>query len=522
MRKLLTPVVLAAPIFSLCSPAAAQARLPRRFDADVARALRQFQVPGAAIAVVKDGRVLLAKGYGVRRLGEPAAVDPHTLFQIASNTKAFTTACLAMLVDSGVLAWDDRVTRYLPDFQLADPWVTRELTIRDLVTHRSSLGLGAGDLLWFHSAYSRAEIIRRMRAAPPVSSFRSQYAYDNVLYAAAGEIIPAATGKTWETFARERILVPLAMTETRVGVADLRPGDVVATPYALVDGRPQIVPLDTVDNIAPAGALLSNVADLSQWLLAQLDSGRARGGGPRLWSARQTREMWSAQTIIPIDEPEPPLAALRPNFSAYGLGWRLRDYGGHKIVSHTGGLAGMSSQTTLVPDQRLGVVILTNGESDVSAALTYELLDHFFGAPARDWITAFHDVAQQNQADADSVLRSLRRSRDSTAGPSLPPARYAGAYRDALYGDATIALENGSLVLRFSHSPAFVGDLEHWQYDTFKTHWRTPHLEDAFVTFGLNPDGSIAQFKMAAVSPLADFSFDYQDLRFVPAGRSAR
>ncbi|PYO62499.1 MAG: serine hydrolase [Gemmatimonadetes bacterium] len=510
----LTLLLAGSPL--LTSPAAAQARLPRRFDADVARALREFQVPGAAIAIVKDGRVVLAKGYGVRRLGDPTPVDAHTLFQIASNTKAFATACLALLADSGKLAWVDRVTKYLPDFQLADPWVTREFTIEDLVTHRSGLGLGAGDLLWLHSTYGRAEIIRRLRAAPPVSSFRSQYAYDNVLYAAAGEIVPAVTGKTWETFVRDRILTPLGMTETRVGVADLRPGDPFAAPHAVLDGRLQIVPLDTVDNIAPAAALISSVTDLSRWLLVQLDSGRA--GVARLWTARRTREMWSAQTILPIADPDPPLAALRPNFAAYGLGWRLRDYRGHKIVWHTGALAGMASRTTLVPDQRLGIVILTNGENDdAHDALTYELLDHFFGAPATDWIKAFDDASQQTRSQVDSALRVARRTRDSTAGPSLPLARYAGRYTDALYGDATITLEQGTLVLRFSRSPAFVGDLAHWQYDTFRTGWRTPNLADAFVTFDLNPDGSIVQFRMAAVSPLADFSFDYQDLRFVPA-----
>ena len=508
-------VLLAVGSPLLDSPAAAQGRLPRRLDADVARALRAFQVPGAAIAIVKDGRVLLAKGYGVRRLGDPAPVDAHTLFQIASNTKAFTTACLAVLVDSGRIDWDDPVTKYLPDFALSDPWVTRELTLRDLVTHRSGLGLGAGDLLWLHSNYTRREIIHRMRAAKPASSFRSQYAYDNVLYAVAGEIIPAVTGATWESFVRERILTALGMTESRVGVADVRSGDPLATPHAVLDGRLRVVPLDTVDNIGPAAALISSAADLAKWLIVQLDSGRA--GDARLWRARQAREMWSAQTILPIADPEPPLAALRPNFAAYALGWRLRDYRGHKIVWHTGGLAGMASRTTLVPDRRLGIVILTNGEGDLDAAVTYELLDHFFGAPATDWIKAFDAVAQRGQAQADSLLGAARRTRDSTAGPSLPLTRYAGRYTDALYGDATITLEQGTPVLRFSRSPAFVGDLEHWQYDTFRTGWRTPNLADAFVTFDLNPDGSIVQFRMAAASPLADFSFDYQDLRFVPA-----
>jgi CubicO group peptidase (beta-lactamase class C family) len=498
--------------------AGAQARLPTHFDAHVSRALRAFQVPGTAIAVVKDGKVLLARGYGVQRLGERTPMDVHTLFQIASNTKAFTTACLAMLVDSGQLRWDDPVTRYLPDFQLFDPWVTREFTIRDLVTHRSGLGLGAGDLLWLHSDYTRHEIIRRLRAAQPTSSFRSQYAYDNVLYAVAGEIIPAVTGTSWEEFVRQRILTPLGMTETRTGVADLRPGDRLAAAHGVQDGRLQIVPLDTVDNVGPAASLIASVADLAKWISVQLDSGRT--GRTRLWSASQTREMWSSQTIMPINDPQPSLAALRPNFAAYALGWRVRDYRGHKLVHHTGGLAGMTSKTTLVPDLRLGIVMLTNGESSLYEALTYELLDHFLGARRTDWVAAFQAAARREQARADSQLGTqlgIPRMRDTAMLPSLPLARYAGRYTDAMYGDATIDLENGVLVLRFSHSPAFVGDLEYWGYDTFKTTWRTPNLADAFVTFTLKPDGAVEQFTMEAVSPLADFSYDYQDLRFVPS-----
>lgn len=468
-----------------------------------------------AIAVVKDGQVLFTRGYGVQRLGDPTPVDAHTLFQIASNTKAFTTACLAMLVDSGRVAWDDPVTRYLPDFQLFDPWVTRQFTIRDLVTHRSGLGLGAGDLLWFHSNYTRREIIHRLRAAQPVSSFRSQYAYDNVLYAVAGEIIPAVTGISWEAFVRQRILTPLGMTETRTGVADLRPGDRLATAYGVLGGALQVVPLDTVDNIGPAASLISNVTDLAKWGLVQLDSGRL--GDARLWSAGQTSEMWSAQTIMPINPPSPSLAATRPNYLAYALGWRVRDYRGHKIVTHTGGLAGMTSRTTLVPDQRLGIVMLTNGESSIYEALTYELLDHFLGVPPTDWVGAFQVAAQRDQASADSQLATMSDSRDTTMRQSIPLAQYAGRYTDALYGDATITLEKGSLVLRFSRSPAFVGDLQYWRYDTFRSTWRSPNLADAFVTFTFKPDGSMEQFIMEAVSPLADFSFDYQDLRFVPA-----
>lgn len=498
----------------LGAPAASQARLPRDFDAEVTRAMRLFQVPGMAIAIVRDGQVVLARGYGIRRIGDSTRVDANTLFQIASNTKAFTTALLAQLVDSGRIAWDDPVTKYLPWFQLSDPWVTREFTIRDLVTHRSGLGLGAGDLLWFHSDYGSEEIVRRLRTVKPVTSFRSAYAYDNVLYLAAGLVVEAVTGQKWADAMRQRILTPLGMTASGTDIA-LMSSAAAAAPHALSDGQLAIVPIDTIDNLLPAGGIISNVSDLAKWMIVRLDSGRI-GGRDSLFSVAQAREMWSSQTILPIGDDPVALRGLRPNFAAYGLGWALRDYRGHKIVTHDGGLAGMTSRTVLVPDLRLGIVMLTNAEEPVYAPIEYELLDHYFGAPRTDWITAYHTVVAQGEAQADSMERAARAARDTTSRPPLPLARYAGRYRDAMYGDATIVMEGDHLVLRFAHSPPFVGDLSHWQYDTFVAHWRAAHIEDAFVTFALRPDGSIDHVTMAAVSPLADFSFDYQDLRFEP------
>jgi CubicO group peptidase (beta-lactamase class C family) len=498
----------------------AQGFRQKDFDRYAEHGLQVLQTPGAAIAVVRDGKVLFARGYGVRKLGDTAHVDAHTLFQIASNTKAFTTALLAMLVDDGKLSWDDPVTKFLPGFALYDPYVTREFTVRDLVTHRSGLGLGAGDLLWFHSTYRRPEIAYRIRYARPVSSFRSAYAYDNVLYIVAGEIFPAAAGQTWDDAVKQRIFTPLGMTETGSSIAFFTSSPNAATPHAVERGRLAIVPIDSVDNTAPAGGIVSNVTDMAKWVLCRLDSGRA--GSTRLFSPREAREMWAGQTILPITDPPAPLAALRPNFSEYALGWRLRDYQGRKIVSHTGGLAGMTSQVTLVPAERLGIVILTNGESDLMAALTNRLLDDFLGAPRprTDWVAAYALAAQQDEAHADSIVAAGRAGRDSLSRASIPLEKYAGHYHDQLYGDADITLENGKLVLRFSRSPAFTGDLEHWQYDTFIARWRAPHVEDAYVTFALNPNGSIDRFRMAAVSPLADFSFDYQDLEFRPGAAS--
>ncbi len=489
---------------------------PAGLDAEVARAMKTFQVPGLALAIVKDDRVVLTKGYGVRTLGEAAPVDAHTLFQIASNTKAFTTAALSMLVDERKLHWTDHVTDFLPWFQLSDPWVTREFTVEDLLTHRSGLGLGAGDLLWLNSTYGREEIIRRMRAIPPETSFRSAYAYDNVLYVAAGQIIPAVTDTIWDAFVKARIFEPLAMTDANTSVTAFRPGMDVATPYTLRDGKLVVVARDTVDNIAPAGAINASVADLSRWLLVQLDSGRIAGTSRRLWSAERTREMWTGRTPEPIGTTIPQLEPYQPQFQEYALGWNVRDYRGRKIALHSGGLAGMISRTVLVPSEKLGVVVLTSSESSASTAVAFWVLDRYLRAPKTDWIAAFAAARDSSIARAAAVERRQAAARDSTAGPSLPLARYAGRYEDAMYGQATIRLEDGRLVLRFSHSPAFVADLEHWQYDTFVARWRRPSIPDAFVTFALRPDGSIRDVTMKAVSPLADFSYDYQDLRFVP------
>jgi len=488
-------------------------------DDYIARAMRTFDVPGVAVAVVHEGQVVLAEGYGVRRIDWPERVDEHTLFGIASNTKAFTTAALAILVDEGKLHWDDRVIDHLDWFRMYDPYVTREITIRDLLTHRSGMGLGEGDLLFFPpSTYTRFEIIRRLRYMKPASSFRSRYAYDNLLYLAAGQIIEAVTGRRWEDFIRQRIFRPLGMTGSNTSVADFHPGDNYATPHSIVEGKLTPLTPARIDNTAPAGAINSGVSDMAKWIIVQLNRGAIPGTDRRLFSERQSREMWSPQTIIPIPDLPPALAALHTDFDAYGLGWGLRQYRGHKLVGHTGGLPGYVSQVTMVPDLQLGVVVLTNQESGgMFNSVTYRILDSYMHAPETDWVRVFHDVAQQQRAKADVEMRQQASARAADSKPSLPLEKYAGHYTDAWYGAIDIALEHGKLVMRFSHSPALTGDLEHWQYDTFVARWRDRSLAaDAYVTFSLKADGSIRQVNMLPISPLTDFSFDFQDLLLTP------
>lgn len=497
----------------------AQTTLPADLDAHAERVLKEFSVPGMAVAVVKDGKVVVAKGYGVRRMGESTPVDEHTLFGIASNTKAFTAAALAILADEGKLNWDDPVIKHLPWFQMYDPYVTRELTIRDLLTHRAGLSLGAGDLLfWPSTTFSRKEIVERIRFIKPATSFRSRYAYDNILYLVAGEVIQAVSGQSWDDFVKTRIFAPLGMTRSNTSPREFRPGDNVATPHTRVDGKLKAIEYMVIDNNAPAGAINSSVHDMAKWMIVQLNGG-AMSGERRLFSARQSFEMWSAQTITPINpNPPPQLASLRPNFSAYGLGWGLNDYRGKKIVSHTGGLWGLVSRVALVPELKLGIVVLTNQEAGGAfQAMTYRILDAYLGAPSNDWIKAYREVAEKAEKDAAEFVNKQSAARNTASKPSLPLEKYAGTYRDAWYGDAAIGMENGKLVLRFGRTPLLVGDLEHWQYDTFIVRWRERGLNaDAYVTFSLKPDGSIEQMKMLPASPLVDFSYDFQDLLFVP------
>ena len=491
--------------------------------------MKAFDVPGVAVAVVKDGKVVLARGYGVRKVGEPGAVDERTLFGIASNTKAFTTAALSMLVEEGKISWDDPVIKHLPEFQMHDPYVTREMRIRDLVTHRSGLGLGAGDLLVFpETNYTRDEVVRRIRHLKPVSSFRTKYDYDNLLYLVAGQIIPAVTGKSWDAFVRERIFAPVGMASSTTTIDALHAGGNVAAPHSVVDGAVRVVRPQSLDNAGPAGSINSNVADLARWMIVQLDRGSLAslepGSDRRIFSAASSREMWSPQTILPNPDPLPGFEDLRSNFAAYGLGWGLSEYQGHKTVSHTGGLLGYVSRTTLVPDMKLGVVVLTNQEEGGAfQAITYRVLDAYMNRPEADWVARYVERRRKQRADAAEVERKAAATRAADSRPSLALERYAGLYRDAWRDDVTIALEGGRLVMRFGRTDMLVADLEHWQYDTFVARWRDRSMHaDAYVTFALKPDGSIEQAKMVAVSPLTDFSFDFHDLLLTPAPPPAK
>lgn len=502
----------------------ASAAPPADLDAVVKKSMQTFEVPGMLLALVEPGRAPLTKGYGVRKLGEAAVMDQHTLFSIASNTKAFTAAALAILVDEGKLSWDDKVVDRLPGFRMYDAFTTHELTVRDLLVHRSGLGLGAGDLLfWPESTVPRKEFVQRLRYIKPATSFRSSYAYDNVLYVVAGRVIEAVTGDSWENFIAKRIFAPLGMNESSPAPRMVKSTN-RSWPHARLDGRSRgigtVQPLafiPSIDNAAPAGGINASPHDMVRWLQVQLDRGAI--GSSRLFSEAAATEMWTPQMLMPIETQPAALKAIEPNFNTYALGWNVTDYRGHRIVSHGGFVEGSASMTFLIPAKKVGFILMMNSEDgEARDVIAYHLLDHYLDLPATDWLTAFAKVHQEKIANAIRVLDAAASPTESgtVKGPSLELARYAGAYRDAWYGDVAIENAAGVLQIDFKGSPGMRGTLEHVRYDTFRTRFTDRRMEDAYVTFSLTPADTIEHAKLQAISPLADFSFDYGDLLLTP------
>ncbi len=500
--------------------------LPARFadfDAYIESVRKTFEVPGIAVAVVKDGEIVFERGWGERELGK-GAVDAHTMFAIASNTKAFTATALNMLVEDGKLGLDDRVVDHLPWFQMADPYVTREMRVRDLLAHRSGHGLGAGDLLyWPTTNYTGEEVARRLRHVPLTGSFRDRYAYDNILYGVAQLLVEQASGQSFEAFLRTRIFTPLGMDEIRYNSDVLKPGDNTATGYALVDAKDlQPAPKLSWHNVSGAGGIYASAHDMAKWMRLQLAGGRYRdttGKEQRLFQEKTQQQMWSAITPMPIAQPSvPQLLPAKPDFLSYGQGWMLSDYRRHKLVWHTGGWPGMVSRVTLLPEQMLGVVVLTNAEfGGAFNAITLRVLDAYLDVPETDWNAAYGAALTKSREKADDSWAKHQAARAGNSQPSLALEGYAATYRDPWYGNIVIAEQNGGLRMRFAHTPALAGTLSHWQHDTFIVRWDERWLNaDAFVTFVLDADGNVREAGMQAISPNTDFSFDFQDLVLKP------
>ena len=481
----------------------------KEIDAYAQKVQTDWNVPGFAVAIVKDDKVVFAKGYGVRELGKNDKVDENTLFAIASNSKSFTTASLAILVDEKKLNWDDKVSKYLPEFQMFDAYVTREMTVRDLVTHRSGLDTFSGDLLWYETNYSTDEILRRVRYLKPVSSFRSKFGYQNLMFMMAGKIVEKVSGKSWSEFVTERILTPLGMSRTTTSIKNLK--DNYSMPHNESGGKLRVLPLGNVDSAYAAAGLNSSVADVAKWLRLQL--GRGKFEGKQIFSERQSWEMWQPYIMIPVSDATMKFYPTR-HYNGYGMGWSVSDYQGRKTVMHGGGLDGMISQTAMMPEENLGLVVLTNSETSVNQIMMYKIFDVFTNAPKRDLSAELLERTKAGKLREADENKKIDVSRIANTKPTLLMSNYAGTYSSEMYGDATITEENGKLVLRLVPAPNFVADLEHWHYDTFLIKWRSSvsyNFPRGFVTFTIDKSGKTDQLKVD--QPNNDFWFYELDFK---------
>jgi CubicO group peptidase (beta-lactamase class C family) len=490
-------------VFAAASAAAAP---PAGFEQRVEQLRKQFGVPGVSIAIVENGKVTLAQGWGVRDISKNQAVDADTIFFTGSTGKAFTNAALATLVDEGKIGWDDRVIDHMPDFRMWDPWVTREMTIRDLLVHRSGLGLGQGDLLFLpNSTLSRKESVRRIRYLKPATSFRSGYAYDNILYMAAGQLIEEVSGQTWERYIHDHVFAPLGMKNSTDTDAEFQANPNHARPHSRNDGPVHGMgtqaPLDEnatiAQNAAPAGGLAISANDMSRWLLTQLGRGQIPGSDKRLFSKEQSEQMWTGGVITPI--PQYP------------------DYRGARMVSHGGAVLGSQADVALLPDKNIGIFIAANSEDgEIILGLMDELLDHYLGFPQNQWPEKWHAFKMARLAAAAKQVQTAE-AKPAQIGPSLPLANYVGDYTDPWYGTIKVRQAGKGLAIDFPHSSGMEGPLTHYQYDTFKTHPVLDWVEPAYVSFSIDANGKVDHVTMKPISPRADFSWDYQDLSFQPA-----
>jgi len=499
--ELLRRPLIAGAAALLASAGTARAQKPaatdlRSFDAYAAKAMKDWKVPGMAIAIVRNDSVVFAKGYGVRKLGDPTPVDPHTVFAIGSSTKAFTSATVAMLVDDGKMKWDAPLTTYLPGFRMYDPYASRELTVRDALSHRS--GLTRGDFMWYAANYSRDEVLRRLRYLKPSWSFRSNFGYQNMMYLAAGQAAAAATGQDWDTLIRERIFAPLGMRESSTSVRALPALPNVAQPYAEIDRAVTLVPYANIDNIGPAGSINSTVLDMAQWLRLQLGDGKY--GGKQIVSSANLAQTHTAQTVMKYELPWS-LYFPEAHLMSYGMGWFLNDYKGHIVVHHGGNIDGMSALVAMLPDEKIGAVILTNMDNSLLPfVMAHRIFDDQLKLPPTD----FSGQMRLKVDSLDALDRAAAAKVDAAHVPNTHPTmaldKYAGTYTDSLYGDMVVRFDAGKLLL--SYGGESEAELEHWHYDTFRAVWRNRLLAKSMVTFALDGSANVASMK---IENLAEF-----------------
>ncbi len=431
-------------------------------DHYVNRALTDWKIPGVSVCIIKNGKVVVMKGYGVKETGTNDNVDENTLFMIGSNSKAFTATALALLASenlpagkAGKLSLDDQVQKWLPDFKLYDPWVAKEATIRDLLCHRLGFETFQGDFMYFDSDLTTAEVRDKMSRLKPLYGFRSKWGYTNSAFMTAGEIIPKVTGKSWADFVTERIFKPLGMNNTLALSKDIKTAANKCAAHTVVMGELKKIPYGNIDNLAPAGSISSSVNDMSKWVMMQLNNGRL-----------DDKEIIPSTAIAETRTPQSILGNgghmfNKSHFSLYGLGWFLEEYAGRKIVAHTGGVNGFVTSVCLVPEEKLGIIVLTNTDANgFYEALRNEIEDAYLGLPYRNYSKVYLGFQQADEKKKEKQYKAIRDSIAMNPKPALPLTSYAGEYMHSVYGKMNIKTEDGKLIMRFEHHKGRYGTME--------------------------------------------------------------
>jgi CubicO group peptidase (beta-lactamase class C family) len=494
---------------------------PREVDQLVEDAMEKFTVAGVAVGIVKDGEIVHARGYGVKSVETGEKVDEHTSFAIASNSKAFTSAALAILVEEGKLSWQDKVIDHIPEFKMYNDYVTQNFNIQDLLTHRSGLGLGAGDLQFWPSGsdFTMADLFTNFQHFEPVSAFRTKYDYDNVLYVIAGEVILRVSGLSWESFVKQRILDPLEMDKSSTLPVSLTELTNLATPHLAVDGELRTIAWhehDPTKMNGAMGAVLSNVDDLCRWMMVHLNSGKyGENLEKQLFTESSQLEMWKIHTTIPVRSNE----RYHPHFSGYGLGWRLGDLNGKLSVSHTGDLSGMLSKTIMIPDLDLGIVVLTNsyyGGGGLFSAVSQTIVDSYLGLDDYGWTDRYLEAYERNSGGAQNEVDRVWKTVEAASDDHIQAADYTGIYEDLWFGKINIYLNDGQLWFASLRSPALTGPMYYYKANAFAIKWVNRELDaDAFAIFSLDEEGRAQSISMKGISPDIDFSYDFQDLKLL-------
>jgi CubicO group peptidase (beta-lactamase class C family) len=477
-------------------------------DVYVNRALTNWRIPGAAVCIVKDGKVVMMKGYGMKELGLNNKVDENTLFMIGSNTKAFTATSLAILQAQGKLSLDDKVTKYLPEFKLDNKFAGEEAVIRDLLCHRIGFRTFQGDFTFYNTNLTRSEVIEKMSHVKAAYPFRTKWGYTNSAFLTAGQIIPKVTGKTWEAFLKENIFAPLGMMNTLALTEDMPKSLNRTVPHTLVNGHLTAIPYCQIDGLAPAGAISSSVNDMSKWMLALLNDGKvgARQVIPfaALQATRQPQDIVGRVNHLNGES----------NYELYGLGWFLQDYEKHQLVMHDGGVNGYLSSVTLVPQEHLGIVILTNtDQNEFFEALRWEIMDAYFKLPFRDYSQKYLTLFKAHQYAVDQQDKKLRDTVALNRPPALLPAQYTGKYVNELYGTMTVTQGlNNDLEMRFEHHPKMYAHLQTLGGNRFYVTFSDPTFGKAVFPF------TVENGKVTAVRvKVADFvEYDPYDFKKVP------